>query len=767
MEIYCDSCKEVARQLANMLDTRRRGFPFKSESSEGGGLLAEFGTIGEIIHKAKFMECSSCKDLEQEITRWEKESDNFFTRLDHFVVGIEITEVTKDQDSHGDPQAQPLYAIARDPTHQDSRQHLVNFYPLERGAPNDDCGRLFDLQKIDIGLIKGWLRCCDLTHGGHCSIGLTDRLPEDTLPTRILLVDLEKRCLSYGTLSDKYVTLSYVWGQVDRDTLKATRDNLQELLKPGGLDFARQDLIIPETIRDLMRLAVQLEIRYVWVDSICIVQDGDDLQEQLNGMAAIYSSAYLTVIVDGPDANFGLPGIGNGAKSRNTPCHIIRLPDMTCVFKDNIDSSDKYSMWKKRAWTFQEGLFSRRHLFFEVPGNFSWGCRSQYWFETYETPSEKLDWVKSHGGNLLPDWAYFGFSDLNFQWPDTRRWCDLVQQYGNGKRELTNDCDAINAIAGLINVMEHVCAGGFHYGVPELFFDIYLLWDIDLGYGPDKKIPKRRECEEIPSWSFLGWKDCGLDLFWWRNSMDYAFLDPSGYLHERFSSDCEVGSIVKWFKQDQACTKLIAVANKFHVCRSQWVNKVPQGWSRHEKDGRTYYKHESIEHSEFRYPIALPESAGKVGLIKEQFSHYLHFKAVRAWLNIGTAVGQNPTEYLTVSLVDDHGRWAGAIRLPFSHRNDLTTLPDTVSKDMRFELIAIATGKLRDQGLRKNVPGYKILRIPEWHCEERPKRAEFYEFYFVLWIEWHDGIAYRRGLGRVEKQAWEQLSAEEIDIKLG
>ncbi|CZR66273.1 uncharacterized protein PAC_16174 [Phialocephala subalpina] len=386
----------------------------------------------------------------------------------------------------------------------------------------------------------------------------------------------------------------------------------------------------------------------------------------------------------------------------------------------------------------------------EIGGNIAWGCSSQYWVERHKKSSEKLGWVETHG-EVVSDWAYFGFKNLNFQWPDMRRWCDLIREYGNGEREMTNDYDAINAIAGLINVMEHVSVGG-------------------------------RECKGIPSWSFLGWKECGLDLFWWKNSMDHVFLDETQHRNVTFSSDCEVGSIVNWFKQDQACTKLIPIANQFHTCRSQWVNELPQSWSRDEEDSTSYYTHESIQSTEFRYPIALPQTSIRKGrLTKEQFSQYLFFKAERGWLNIGTAVGQDltieytPIEnmnvgYITVSLVDDDGRWRGAIRLPFIAPTDILMLPDAISKDLRFELIAIATGKLPNKAFPKCISGYggyAWSTVPEWHCEERPKQAEFYEFYFVLWIEWQDGIAYRKGLGRVEKQAWEQLSLEEIDVKLG
>jgi hypothetical protein len=41
------------------------------------------------------------------------------------------------------------------------------------------------------------------------------------------------------------------------------------------------------------------------------------------------------------------------------------------------------------------------------------------------------------------------------------------------------------------------------------------------------------------------------------------------------------------------------------------------------------------------------------------------------------------------------------------------------------------------------------------------------KFYYVLWIKWEHGIAYRRGLGRVLKEAWEREAKDEIDLVLG
>ncbi len=54
----------------------------------------------------------------------------------------------------------------------------------------------------------------------------------------------------------------------------------------------------------------------------------------------------------------------------------------------------------------------------------------------------------------------------------------------------------------------------------------------------------------------------------------------------------------------------------------------------------------------------------------------------------------------------------------------------------------------------------------EWFLEERPKSAAKYEFYNVMCMEWYDGVASRKGLGCVFKDAWEQQKLEWVDLKL-
>jgi hypothetical protein len=42
-----------------------------------------------------------------------------------------------------------------------------------------------------------------------------------------------------------------------------------------------------------------------------------------------------------------------------------------------------------------------------------------------------------------------------------------------------------------------------------------------------------------------------------------------------------------------------------------------------------------------------------------------------------------------------------------------------------------------------------------------------WSFCNVLWVEWENGVAYRKAMGRVERDTWEGLKKEEISLVLG
>jgi hypothetical protein len=160
------------------------------------------------------------------------------------------------------------------------------------------------LQKAQkCSLIRDWLDSCINTHGSAC--GRQARFDTDGSNVQsLLLVDVQNQCLVNAPPDCEYIALSYVWGK--RAFFKTTLQNFKELQTVGSLIDFRD--VIPKTVRDAMDMVRLVSERYLWVDSLCIVQDDPSQKhDMIASMDAIYGRALLTVIAStSEDAHCGL-----------------------------------------------------------------------------------------------------------------------------------------------------------------------------------------------------------------------------------------------------------------------------------------------------------------------------------------------------------------------------------------------------------------------------------------------------------------------------
>jgi hypothetical protein len=70
---------------------------------------------------------------------------------------------------------------------------------------------------------------------------------------------------------DRYVTLSHCWGSVQ--IVKLLRSNLEEFTR--RIPLSR----LPKTFREAIAVTHRLGVRYIWIVSLCIMQDPDDLSD--------------------------------------------------------------------------------------------------------------------------------------------------------------------------------------------------------------------------------------------------------------------------------------------------------------------------------------------------------------------------------------------------------------------------------------------------------------------------------------------------------
>ncbi len=97
------------------------------------------------------------------------------------------------------------------------------------------------------------------------------------VPTRLIDVSIDSNTsfrvvnTADEAISDPYMTLSHRWGDVS--FLKLTVTNIALLHAGQSLNT------LPQTFRDAIKICRFLGIRYLWIDSPCIIQEEDDLED--------------------------------------------------------------------------------------------------------------------------------------------------------------------------------------------------------------------------------------------------------------------------------------------------------------------------------------------------------------------------------------------------------------------------------------------------------------------------------------------------------
>lgn len=352
----------------------------------------------------------------------------------------------------------------------------------------------------DCRLFRRWKDYCISSHGTKCWAPFNG-------PTafRIRLIEVKQECVVELTEKAEWVALSYLWGKSKNLTLK--KESLDQFKTPGFLSRDR----VPKTIYDAMILADAIGEKYLWVDSICIVQD-DDLEkmEFIPRMDAIYRHSILTIIdAAGSDSQSGLPGMHDGTRTQvQTPFTIKGVTLVRTVDPININSVGYLaeSNWNTRGWTFQEGMLSPRALIFTKEQVY-WQCSQASWCEDgfWECPNSPT--IYRHG--LVDELRNIWSSNPNLV---EKRYRQLVEIYS--QRKLSYESDGLDAFKGILESLKQISGLEFLWGLPTFYLGAALTWP-----AHDEAIQVRRrtglckysdssgnifECP-FPSWSWVGW----------------------------------------------------------------------------------------------------------------------------------------------------------------------------------------------------------------------------------------------------------------------
>jgi hypothetical protein len=323
------------------------------------------------------------------------------------------------------------------------------------------------LSEATVGLVKDWLLCCR----SHPACIKQKSRP---LPTRVIDVRTENpKIVESERLLGSYVALSHCWGSTE-DTFSTTTRNITER-KTLGLKLSQ----LPLNFRDAISFTRRLGYDYLWIDSLCIIQqDLQDWRHEAGRMAGYYESATVTfAIADAINCHVGFLG---PRRHHNSPPILGEDGDLY-VLRQTLpgdDDLDLNSCISKRAWTLQERLLSPRVIHF-THGQVVWHCRAGRWAEGYihdrtSFPSWWLSWSAQIGPYIrkAEHAAVNPTHDIYFNSKSAARaWYGCVSEFST--RRLTRASDKLAAIAGLADALSSSERGQYMAG----------LWEHDLFRG--------------------------------------------------------------------------------------------------------------------------------------------------------------------------------------------------------------------------------------------------------------------------------------------
>jgi hypothetical protein len=380
---------------------------------------------------------------------------------------------------------------------------------------------------------------CEKTHH-KCS-----RRPTK-LPKRVICVGTDDdstqplRLLETTGEIDRYITLSHCWGNPAKG-YSTTSKNLTQ--HRNGISWAQ----LPTTFQDAILLTRKLGVQYLWIDSLCIIQDDKrDWEIESEKMATIYASSYLnianTYAADSQQGCFPsrwttaqaglrfekftsqgvhleLPKDLKGAQ--NPPVfvrHGVELAHRN-VYSMSSDA-DFTSPLSTRAWVLQEVMLSPRILHI-MSDEMVWECKSMLACECThldppsssempETSESKENSSSSFTFNI--DRLYHAslrsklstmFSQLCVDDGDREiqgfAWYTVISEYIHVK--LTKETDRLPALSGLASlVAKHAKKGNMYFaGLWEK--DLYqgLFWQVCWSH---RRIVQRPPEPCPPSWSW-------------------------------------------------------------------------------------------------------------------------------------------------------------------------------------------------------------------------------------------------------------------------
>jgi len=354
---------------------------------------------------------------------------------------------------------------------------------------------------VALGRLSAWLDVCSSTHPACAS-------NEAGLPSRVVdVTEIQRGGVSGVKLVETgpgeagtYVCLSHCWGltPIKCCTTRATLRDQYNLIEFASL---------PKNFRDAVAVTRKLGIQFIWIDSLCIVQDDiTDWEVESAKMATIYRNAYLTIAV-------AASADSTGGCFHTTSADLLISPESggnSSIILGARQSNRDSPSWDKsvaqqhfplfrRGWVFQERLLSRRVVYFGY-GELAFECLET---STCECGNKSLPphpptsfngevaiTIKKTHRKLIARAAKGG--DLMSVLP---QWREMVTRYMS--LSLTKRTDILPALSGCARIVRDWTGDEYIAGMWKRTLHHELMW-----HTMSTNKVSRDGCWTAPSWSW-------------------------------------------------------------------------------------------------------------------------------------------------------------------------------------------------------------------------------------------------------------------------
>ncbi|KAF5713751.1 transcription factor C2H2 [Fusarium globosum] len=520
----CDSCRAFDIQAFDPIKGRVRGYKLLSviAAAESGcqfcsmlftarfsPALKKEGVIANLLHWMQWIYLQPDDEWKQRLdTPYQQD----YTTTSNLGSPLGLTRLWASSSS-------PAYHILYRSTPLSPFQVLAD-EESPAAISGDVTGRLLSSKTSSddhVRVLSRWLQQCQESHE-ECRVSLSGSPllnPEVTdLPNRCIEVSRNSdgtrglRLKETGGRRGKYITLTHRWIQPDTANASTVQINYSDRLQGKALDH------LPAHFEDAFDLALKMNIPFLWIDSLCIIQDSQqDWMIEASQMAKYYQNSFFTVAGFGVTRDTGL----FATTDQDLGPNLVRLPyrdrqgdQKGYFFVCHVDHSEVKGQYDReiaqsdllsRGWIFQEWILSRRVISYTRTACF-YQCQRTSPRTTTSNDVNLSILNDKHADISLKN--HFRLDSLKEDESIFQKWRFAVHTYSS--LHLTNaGQDRLSALAGIsqefATVINRLMDQKDHWGSFYLSGlwagDIVagLLWEMD-GSCSDKRL------SGIPTWSW-------------------------------------------------------------------------------------------------------------------------------------------------------------------------------------------------------------------------------------------------------------------------